>query len=178
MEEQTYDRVLVCIDGSDNSFVALNTAIETVKRTGATLDVLRVLDLNALEYGGAGIALDGEKVYEIEHRNEDFMTKLKRIIVEKRGLDADKVHVHLRFGNPKNVIVKDFQPEYQNDLIIVGTSGKTLIQRIVVGSVASYVVRAARCDVLMARTTNADYQQVRQQVDELEADLDIEHKRQ
>ena len=53
---QEYKRVLVAIDGSKGADAALRTAIEVTKRNDHThLDVLRVLDLNSLEYGGAGI---------------------------------------------------------------------------------------------------------------------------
>ena len=149
---QEYKRVLVAIDGSKGADAALRTAIEVTKRNDHThLDVLRVLDLNSLEYGGAGIALDGQKIYEIEQANEGYMLKLKDKIVAEYNLDADRVSVHLRFGNPKAVITQDFQPEYGNDLIVVGSTGKNFVQRMIVGSVASYVIRTANCDVLMAK---------------------------
>ena len=145
---QEYKRVLVAIDGSKGADAALRTAIEVTKRNDHThLDVLRVLDLNSLEYGGAGIALDGQKIYEIEQANEGYMLKLKDKIVAEYNLDADRVSVHLRFGNPKAVITQDFQPEYGNDLIVVGSTGKNFVQRMIVGSVASYVieVKTTRC---------------------------------
>ena len=41
-----YERVLVAIDGSKGSDVALETAIDVTKRNEAHLDILRVLDLN------------------------------------------------------------------------------------------------------------------------------------
>ena len=147
-----YQRILVAVDGSTGADVALKHAIEIVKRNPkAKLDVLRVIDINALEYGGTGIALDGQQVYELEQVNEEYMLELNEKLVEKHGLDRQQVHVHLRFGNPKTVIVNDFQPEYQNDLLIVGSTGKNFIQRMVVGSVASYVIRNAQCDVLVAK---------------------------
>ena len=131
---QEYKRVLVAIDGSKGADAALRTAIEVTKRNDHThLDVLRVLDLNSLEYGGAGIALDGQKIYEIEQANEGYMLKLKDKIVAEYNLDADRVSVHLRFGNPKAVITQDFQPEYGNDLIVVGSTGKNFVQRMIVG---------------------------------------------
>lgn len=149
---QEYKRVLVAIDGSKGADAALRTAIEVTKRNDHThLDVLRVLDLNSLEYGGAGIALDGQKIYEIEQANEGYMLKLKDKIVAEYNLDADRVSVHLRFGNPKAVITQDFQPEYGNDLIVVGSTGKNFVQRMIVGSVASYVIRTAKCDVAKVR---------------------------
>lgn len=154
---QEYKRVLVAIDGSKGADAALRTAIEVTKRNDHThLDVLRVLDLNSLEYGGAGIALDGQKIYEIEQANEGYMLKLKDKIVAEYNLDADRVSVHLRFGNPKAVITQDFQPEYNNDLIVVGSTGKNFVQRMIVGSVASYVIRTAKCDVLMAKVRNGE----------------------
>ena len=154
---QEYKRVLVAIDGSKGADAALRTAIEVTKRNDHThLDVLRVLDLNSLEYGGAGIALDGQKIYEIEQANEGYMLKLKDKIVAEYNLDADRVSVHLRFGNPKAVITQDFQPEYGNDLIIVGSTGKNFVQRMIVGSVASYVIRTSKCDVLMAKVRDGE----------------------
>ena len=143
-----YEKILVAIDGSKGGEVALKEAIEVAKRNDAHLDVLRVMDLNSLEYGGAGIALDGEQIYEIEHDSEEYLLEA--------GLKPEQIRVHLRFGNPKLVIVEDFQPEYENDLIIVGSTGKNFLQRLVVGSVASYVIRSARCDVLVARTKEED----------------------
>ena len=154
---QEYKRVWVAIDGSKGADAALRTAIEVTKRNDHThLDVLRVLALNSLEYGGAGIALDGQKIYEIEQANEGYMLKLKDKIVAEYNLDADRVSVHLRFGNPKAVITQDFQPEYGNDLIVVGSTGKNFVQRMIVGSVASYVIRTAKCDVLMAKVRDGE----------------------
>ncbi|WP_368290856.1 universal stress protein [Ligilactobacillus ruminis] len=151
-----YEKILVAIDGSKGGEVALKEAIEVAKRNGAHLDVLRVMDLNSLEYGGAGIVLDGEQIYEIEHDSEEYLLELRRKAIQEAGLKPEQIRVHLRFGNPKLVIVEDFQPEYENDLIIVGSTGKNFLQRLVVGSVAAYVIRSARCDVLVARTKEED----------------------
>ena len=122
---------------------------------------MRVMDLNSLEYGGAGIALDGEQIYEIEHDSEEYLLELRRKAIQEAGLKPEQIRVHLRFGNPKLVIVEDFQPEYENDLIIVGSTGKNFLQRLVVSCrgiifIAAYVIRSARCDVLVARTKEED----------------------
>ena len=98
----------------------------------------------------------GEQIYEIEHDSEEYLLELRRKAIQEAGLKPEQIRVHLRFGNPKLVIVEDFQPEYENDLIIVGSTGKNFLQRLVVGSVAAYVIRSARCDVLVARTKEED----------------------
>ena len=80
-----YEKILVAIDGSKGGEVALKEAIEVAKRNGAHLDVLRVMDLNSLEYGGAGIALDGEQIYEIEHDSEDYCRFNRQELFAKTG---------------------------------------------------------------------------------------------
>ena len=86
-----YEKILVALDGSKGGEVALKEAIEVAKRNDAHLDVLRVMDLNSLEYGGAGIALDGEQIYEIEHDSEEYLLELRRkAIQEEQGLSRNK----------------------------------------------------------------------------------------
>lgn len=149
--ENKYQRVLVAIDGSSGSEAALKKAVKVARREQAHLDILQVLDLNSLSYDNTGLSLDGKKVYQVEQVNENYLQDLKQQLIAEKQLPAAEIGVHLRFGNPKSVIVNDFQPEYQNDLIIVGATGKNFIERLIVGSVASYVIRAAKCDVLLAR---------------------------
>lgn len=67
---QEYKKILVAIDGSKGAEVALNKAAMVAKNNDAHLDILRVLDLSSLEYSGAGIALDGARVYELEQKIE------------------------------------------------------------------------------------------------------------
>jgi nucleotide-binding universal stress UspA family protein len=149
--ENKYQRVLVAIDGSSGSDAALKKAVKVARREQAHLDILQVLDLNSLSYDNTGLSLDGKKVYQVEQVNENYLQDLKQQLIDEKQLPAAEISVHLRFGNPKSVIVNDFQPEYQNDLIIVGATGKNFIERLIVGSVASYVIRTAKCDVLLAR---------------------------
>lgn len=148
-----YERILVAIDGSKGSEVALDTAIDVTKRNDAHLDILRVLDLNSLEYGGAGIALNGEQIYTIEQENEQYLSELRDKLIKEHGFKPEQINVHIRFGNPKLVIVEDFQPEYNIDMIIVGSTGKSFLHRLITGSVAAHVIRTAKCDVLVARST-------------------------
>lgn len=149
-----YKRILVAVDGSQGARYALEDAVNLVKGTTTRLDVLRVLDLNTLEYGGAGVALDGERIYEIEQEAEQEMLRLRKEIVEEKGLDDNQVYVHLRFGNPKRIIAREFPQEYKSNLIVLGYTGRNFIERVMMGSVAAYVTREALCDVLTCKGNN------------------------
>ena len=129
-----YKRILVAVDGSQGSRYALEDAVNLVKGTTTRLDVLRVLDLNTLEYGGAGVALDGERIYEIEQEAEQEMLRLRKEIVEEKGLDDSQ--------------------EYKSNLIVLGYTGRNFIERVMMGSVAAYVTREALCDVLTCKGNN------------------------
>ena len=61
------------------------------------------------------------------------------------------VNIHIRFGNPKRVIAREFPSDHNNDLIVIGTTGLSGFERFVVGSVTNYVNRNARCDVLVVQ---------------------------
>ncbi len=147
-----YERVLIAIDRSKGANVALERAVSVAKRNKARLDVLQVIDVNSLQYKAGGqVVIKGQTIYDIEQADQKYLLDLQKWLVEEKHLDRSKVFVHLRFGNPRTVIVDDFQPEYHNDLLVIGETGMHLLKRMVAGSVASYVTRAAQCDVLIAR---------------------------
>ena len=52
----------------------------------------------------------------------------------------------------KTVVSFDFPRDHHNDLIMMGASGLSRVQRAMVGSVTSFVKRNAQVDVLVVRT--------------------------
>lgn len=147
-----YQRILVAVNKSAGADRALEKAVATAKRNHARLDILRVIDINSLQYKAGGqTVIDGQGIYDIEQSNEEFLTELREKILRNDGLDPEQVFVHLRFGNPRTVILDDFQPEYHNDLLVIGGTEMSLFKRMLAGSVTSYVPRAAQCDVLITK---------------------------
>ena len=63
------------------------------------------------------------------------------------------VSIHIRFGNPKRVIAREFPADHHSDLIVIGASGLSGVERLMIGSVTNYVSRTAHCDVLVVRAT-------------------------
>ena len=56
----------------------------------------------------------------------------------------------LRRGDPRKVIPRE-GARRRADLIVLGTHGRTGLSRSMLGSVADWIIRAAECDVLVAR---------------------------
>lgn len=149
MAEQEYKTILVPVDGSEAAEKALAKAVEVAKRNHAHLDILNVIDLKQFSVSFAGMLnASGDVVYKTFEDVDKYLSELQAR-VKKQGLQD--VDVHARFGSPRTVIAKDFPEDHQVDLIIMGPTGLNAVERVFVGAVTDYVIRAAACDVIIAR---------------------------
>ncbi|MDO4903242.1 MAG: universal stress protein [Limosilactobacillus sp.] len=147
--DQEYQNILVPVDGSKESELALQRAIFVAKRNGAHIDVLNVVDTRAMAYNFAGMS-DGSIAYQLVDKSKEYLDNLLKKSKEEE--DFDNMDIHIRLGNPKTIISFDFVQDHHNDLIMIGASGLSRMQRAVMGSVTSYVKRNAQVDVLVVRT--------------------------
>ena len=149
MVEQQYKNILVPVDGSEIAEKSLEKAIEVAKRNEAHLDILNVIDLKQFSVSFAGMVdANGDVVYQTFEDVDEYLKELQAG-VKKRGLED--VSVHVRFGSPRTIISKEFPADHKTDLIVMGPTGLNPVGRVLVGAVTDYVIRAASCDVMIAR---------------------------
>ncbi|GEL14961.1 universal stress protein [Pediococcus cellicola] len=144
---QQYKNILAPIDGSKVTDTVLKKAIEVAKRNDTHLDILNVLEVNQFSdtYGGA---VSGDVIYKL---SEDVQKRLSELKKQAEDAGVKDVSVHVRFGNPKPVIATEFPKDHHNELIMIGSTGLNALERLMVGSVATYVSRNAICDVLVVK---------------------------
>lgn len=144
---QQYKNILAPIDGSKVTDIVLKKAIEVAKRNDTHLDILNVLEVNQFSdtYGGA---VSGDVIYKL---SEDVQKRLAELKKQAEDAGLSDVSVHVRFGNPKPVIATEFPKDHHNELIMIGSTGLNALERLMVGSVATYVSRNAICDVLVVK---------------------------
>ncbi|GAB5054516.1 MULTISPECIES: universal stress protein [Pediococcus] len=144
---QQYKNILAPIDGSKVTDTVLKKAIEVAKRNDTHLDILNVLEVNQFSdtYGGA---VSGDVIYKL---SEDVQKRLAELKKQAEDAGLSDVSVHVRFGNPKPVIATEFPKDHHNELIMIGSTGLNALERLMVGSVATYVSRNAICDVLVVK---------------------------
>ncbi|HEY8599681.1 MAG TPA: universal stress protein [Thermomicrobiales bacterium] len=158
-----FARILVAVDADEIAGPVLETAAGLAKPLGAKLALLHVVDVAGAiaplaassEPGGLGVpAIVGAanmQVTEqiIEDRQQASETFLQKLAGQlPAGVAAE---VLMREGAPAEAIVA-VAGEWQANLIILGTHGRSGLERLVVGSTAEAVIRAARCPVLSVRT--------------------------
>ena len=141
-----YKKILVAIDGSDESEQAFKKAVQVAKRNDSILYVAHVIDIRAFESESSfdeNLAAEATKI--ARETLDDYLAYGK-----EHGLED--IQCLIEYGAPKTVISKQLQKDYNIDLIMLGATGLNAMERILIGSVSGYVARHASCDVLIVRT--------------------------
>ena len=141
-------RILMGTDFSDYSKEALDDAVLLAKQFGADLYLLHVFDVPTYIPGVASVA--GPEVFEwIRTFREEERKRLETLAEEFRQRGV-MVHPILKEGIPFREIPKAAK-EISADLIVLGTHGRTGLDRLMMGSVAERVVRRSPCRILLVR---------------------------
>jgi nucleotide-binding universal stress UspA family protein len=96
------------------------------------------------------IVLASATLEEIRQRQAHDAEQLTRQASERIAAPGLSVDTEVREGDPRTAIV-DAADEWQADLIVVGSHGRTGLTRLVMGSVAQAVVAHAHCSVEVVR---------------------------
>ncbi|WP_226013449.1 universal stress protein [Halomicrobium salinisoli] len=142
------DSVLVATDGSDGANAAADHAIALCAATGAALRVVHVVNLTPL-WGSAGSAAILDALEEFGQRAVDDVIRR----AEAAGVRSTEASV--LSGTPARGIVDDAD-DHDVDLIVMGTHGRTGLDRYLLGSVTEHVVRLSDRPVLTLRAPNDD----------------------
>jgi nucleotide-binding universal stress UspA family protein len=143
--DPAFDDVLVPTDGSEAAGVALDHAIDLVRATGGTLHVAHVVDLGVV-WGDveAGTVLDA-----MEQTGE---RAVQRAVARAEAADVPTVEASVLQGAPYRAIL-DHAEDRDVDCIVMGSHGRTGLDRVLLGSVAERVVRLSTTPVLALGAT-------------------------
>ena len=136
-----YSDVLVPLDGSDLAAEALPLAIAMASTLGATLRLIEVTSPRLVEAAErAGIPRDD--VYE--------SSELVRVARDLSG-DGVTAQWEVLHGSQVGATVTRYAGEFPAPLVVMSTHGRTGMAKVTAGSVASSIVHAATCPVMVVR---------------------------
>lgn len=127
--------VLLATDGKPHSEKAVKYAFEYAQSHKATLFIVFVVSPKAED--------DKDKFIKTGMGVLDDLKK-------KGGQQGVNVTTLLEAGNPYEAILNASE-RIKAEAIIVGTSGKTAIDRVLIGSVSEYIVRNSKCTVIVVK---------------------------
>jgi len=139
-----YKKILVPIDGSENSRLALKHAVKLAEMTQADLTVLHVMYLpSQMEKYAKKMATSMQEWAE-EYAREIFQK------FREDYADYKKANEKATWGEAVHRIVEEAH-EGDYDLIVIGNRGMGGVKTLVMGSVSRGVVNSCRCPVLIIR---------------------------
>lgn len=155
MNQNFFCRILLTHDGSEQASEALAYAVQMASAFKSEVFVLQVTE-SALQViarteptgFGAGIAGFSDEILKIEKKQA--LENLNRIKKELKTAGIEAITTFRRQGDSGKEIVKLVE-EKEIDLVLMATHGRSGLGRILLGSVADYVVRNAKCPVLLVR---------------------------
>lgn len=150
MVSREYDRIMVAVDGSRMAELAFKKAVNIVKRNKGTLIIAHIVDTRSVTlFPQYDRPINHSQFLEQSAEAATRTIDMYKDWANKKGVD--NVETILRNGSPRTELSEALPEENNVDLIILGATGLSAIERAFVGSVSQHVVRNAPCDVLIVR---------------------------
>lgn len=130
-----FEKILVPTDGSEYADRAVEVALGLARELGTRVVALHVLDeklilpLEVLEEEGRHI------LEEVRRRGEEMEVPVDEIIL---------------FGNPRQDMAK-ITTKSGADLMIIGTHGRTGVEKLLLGSVAENALKTVKVPVMLVK---------------------------
>ena len=141
-----YEKILIPLDGSELSELALPYVEELAGRLGSNVTVLAVTDSAEVQ------DYNKQQIY-IQQRIEAVRSGIERYAGKQKVAEIE-LQSAILVGHPAEEIV-DYADKEDIDLIVMATHGRSGISRWALGSVADKVVRATKRPVALIRAKGA-----------------------
>ncbi|MDD1728386.1 MAG: universal stress protein [Methanospirillum sp.] len=141
-----YKTILVAIDGSAVSEKAFEAAVEQAQAWKADLHAVYVVETGLF----TDIPVDSklEVMYSLlEQEGSGALERVKELATKKNVV----VKTHFEQGHAGDTIISKAMA-LEADLIVMGSHGKSNVDRLLLGSVSSFVVEHSSVSVLVVRS--------------------------
>lgn len=157
---RNFSKILVAIDGSENSMKAAVYAIDIAKKDNSQLIALTVIDISTpRRVSSSFITAPTYGLKELEEKRKEAqqsLDKVEKLAVKENNTNNDN---NIQFKSeviedPTSRVgsaIVDYAERENVDLIVVGTRGRAGFKKMLLGSVASDVVTYAHCLVLVVK---------------------------
>jgi len=145
MEEWDPKRIIVGVDGSDQSINATKVAASLARARGAELAIVTVVRPPEGWWGVVGSPPTAEALGDALSDAQQQVLDMTVAAVDLEGINYDTFE---EIGDPSQRLVEACE-RLDADLLVVGRRGAGFIKRVVVGSVAKHLVDEAPCPVLI-----------------------------
>ncbi|AXK40387.1 universal stress protein [Crenobacter cavernae] len=143
-----YQRILVPVDDSTVSSLAIDHACMLAKEMKGRLRLVHVVELDQFGWGRAHLLREEENQYIKE--TGDRVLDLATLRALKAGITPE-VHALSAWRESITPALVEEARQWQADLIVMGTHGRTGLDHLMVGSIAEGVLRHSEVPVMLIR---------------------------
>jgi Universal stress protein UspA and related nucleotide-binding proteins len=137
-----YDQILVPTDGSDGTRGAAEHAIDLATTYNAALHTVYVVDTN--------VGIDASVPGTLSALEEAGENAIDEVTQQAASAGVDTIEGVVAQGAPHQAVL-DYVDQHDIDLVVMGTHGRTGLDRYLLGSVTEKVVRLSDVPVLTVR---------------------------
>ena len=149
-----FKRILAAVDGTDLAEEVLETAIAISRRFDSDVHVVHAVHAGVLahllgsddEDEGPVMGPDGP----VETGEADDAESVVRRMREHAEMHGTVITVHTPEGSPGEEIVRVAE-EVHADLVVLGVRERSLVRRLLVGSVSGYVIENSPVSTLLVK---------------------------
>jgi len=135
----------VPVDGSDNSYRALDAALLLSEKLGSNITVIHVMEQVPITHIGSEKQIN-EFLEAYKKENQEILSKCSEIATQK----GFTINTFLLEGNPASAIL-DFSKKEKFDLLIMGRRGLGKFKELILGSISNKIVHHSPSAVLLIR---------------------------
>ncbi len=143
-----YQRILVPVDGSKTSNMALQEAVKFAQQSGARIKLVHVIE--DVRFFDAEGMVDYATLQDMAKRSGEQALSQAKDLAQGAGITAETALLESGNERVEDVIIAE-SVRWLADLLVIGTHGRSGVSRILFGSVAEGVVRGATIPVLLIR---------------------------
>lgn len=146
-------RVILAVDESECSEMAVQTVIDRFRPEDTQVKVLHAVEWMremplCFQYGAGPSA--GHDVVECRDRSFERARELVERVAAELAYKGFHPSVSIPDSDPRHAIIEAAR-EWRADLIVMGSHGRRGFDRLMLGSVADWIVRHAPCSVDIVR---------------------------
>jgi len=143
-------RILIAYDGSPDSELALDDVAARPWPGGSKIHLVTVLE-PPLGTPPPNFEFYGPLVVGVENSlRDDAHQRIQKALAKLKGRDDLETTYELMEGSPKSMLLEAIR-EWKADLVVVGSHGRSRLERLFLGSVSHALVSHAPCSVEVVR---------------------------
>jgi nucleotide-binding universal stress UspA family protein len=153
MEAVNFKKIMIATDGSVPSELAADKGIAFARLSGGTVYAVHVLSkayLSAMDgsaYPSFGMNPDWESIKEAFQRHGQQALDYVKDLGKIKGVNVESIMLE---GNPADELTR-YAEENKMDIVIMGTLGKSGIDRFLLGSVTENILRHSKVPVMVVK---------------------------